>query len=103
MFKFNVPVQCSMFKFSQMQNFDVQNNVACKQSTIGCVDNVFSFVTMGRQVVLCFQRFVQHLDQTLEKVVNALRNIFHPFLNIFVEHFQRFYNGMNYKCVENHY
>ena len=69
-----------------MQNFDVQYNVACKQSAIGCVDNVLSFVTPGRHVVLSFQRFVQHLDQTLEKVVNALRNIFHPFLfslNIF--------------------
>ena len=68
-----------------MQNFDVQYNVACKQSAIGCVDNVLSFVTPGRHV-LCFQRSVQHLDQTLEKVVNALRNIFHPFLislNIF--------------------
>ena len=48
-----------------MQNFDVQNNVACKQSATACVDNVFSFVAMGRHVVLCFQRFVQHLDQTL--------------------------------------
>ena len=68
-----------------MQNFDVQHNVACKQSAIACVDNVLNFVTTGRHV-LCFQRFVQHLDQTLENVVNALRNIFNPFLfslNIF--------------------
>ena len=66
--------------------FNVQHNVACKQSPISCVDNVLSFVTTGRHVVLCFPRFVQHLDQTLENVVNALRNIFHPFLfslNIF--------------------
>ena len=73
------------------QNFDVQHNVACKQSAIGRVANVFSFVTTGRHVVLCFQPFVQHLDQTLEKAVN----IFHPFLYNFVEHFQRFYNGTN--------
>ena len=66
-----------------MQNFDIQNNVACKQSASGCVDILFSFVTTGRQVVLCFQLIVQHLDQTLEKVANALRNIFYPFLNIF--------------------
>ena len=91
----NISLSSNKSKFSQMQNFDVQHNVACKQSAIGCVDNVFSFVTTGRHVVVCFQRFVQHLDQTLEKVVNALRNIFHPFLNIFVEHFQRFYNGLN--------
>ena len=62
---------------------------------VGCVDNMFSFVTTGRHIVLCFQRLVQHLDQTLEKVVNTLRNIFYPFLKIFVERFQRFYNGMN--------
>ena len=78
-----------------MQNFDVQHNVACKQSAIGRVANVFSFVTTSRHVVLCFQRFVQHLDQTLEKAVRALRNIFHPFLYNFVEYFQRFYNGTN--------
>ena len=79
-----------------MQNFDVQHNVACKQSAIGLVlPMCLSFVTTGRHVVLCFQRFVQHLDQTLENVVNALRNIFHPFLYNFVEHFQRFYNGTN--------
>ena len=48
-----------------MQNFDVQHNVACKQSGIGRVANVFSFVTTGRHVVLCFQRFAQHLDKTL--------------------------------------
>ena len=60
-----------------MQNFDVQHNVACKQSAIGRVANVFSFVTTGRHVhvVLCFQHFVQHLDQTLEKPVKALRNV----------------------------
>ena len=79
-----------------MQNFDVQHNVACKQSAIGHVANVFSFVTTGRHIVLCFQAFVQHLDQMLEKAVNALRNIFHPFLYSFVEPFQRFYNGTNY-------
>ena len=69
-----------------MQNFDVQHNVACKQSANACVDNVLSFVTTGRHVVLCFQSFVQHLDETLENVVSVLRNIFHPFLfslNIF--------------------
>ena len=71
-----------------MQNFDVQHNVACKQSAIGRVANVFSFVTTGRHVVLCFQRFVQHLDQTLEKAVSALRETFfiHSYtisLNIF--------------------
>ena len=37
---------------------------------------------------------MQHTDQMLEKVANALRNIFHPFLNIF-EHCQRFYNELN--------
>ena len=78
-----------------MQNFDVQHKVACKQSAIGRVANVFSFVTTGRHVVLCFQHFVQHLDQTLEKAVNELRNIFYPILYNFVEHFQRFYNGTN--------
>ena len=78
-----------------MQNFDVQHNVACKHSAIGRVANVFSFVTTGRHVVLCFQRFVQHLDQMLEKAVNTLRNIFHPFLYNFVEHFKRFYNETN--------
>ena len=46
---------------------------------------------MGRHVVLCFQRFVQHLDQALEKVVNALRNIFHPFL-FSLNIFKSFYN-----------
>ena len=55
-----------------MQNFDVQHNVACKQSAISCVDNVLSFVTTGRHVVLCFQCFVQHLDQTLENVVEKV-------------------------------
>ena len=59
-----------------MQNFDVQHNVACKQSAIGRVANVFSLVTTGRHVFFCFQRFVQHLDQTLEKAVNELGNIF---------------------------
>ena len=78
-----------------MQNFDVQHNVACKEGAIGRVANVSSFVTTGRHVVLCFQRFVQHSDQTLEKAVNELRNIFYPFLYNFVEHFQRFYNGTN--------
>ena len=53
------------------------------------------FVTTGRHVVLCFQRFVQHLDQTLEKPVKALRNVVHPLLYNFVKHFQRFYNGTN--------
>ena len=78
----NISLLINKIKFSQMQNFDFLHNVACKQSSIG-------------RVVLCFQRFVQHLDQTLEKAVNALRNIFHPFLYNFVEHFQRFYNGTN--------
>ena len=78
-----------------MQNFDVQHNVACKQSAIGRVANVFSFVTTGRHVVLCFQCFVQHLDQTLEKPAKALRNVVHPLLYNFVKHFQRFYNGTN--------
>jgi len=55
-----------------MQNF-------CKQSAIGCVANVFSFVTTGRHIVFLFNP-VQYLDQTLEKAVNSLRNIFHPFL-----------------------
>ena len=31
----------------------------------------------------------------LEKAVNTLRNIFHPFLYNFVEHFKRFYNETN--------
>ena len=62
-----------------MQNFDVQHNVACKLSAIGRVANAFIFVTTGRHVVLCFQHFVQHLDQTLEKAVNVLSNIFYPF------------------------
>ena len=78
-----------------MQNFDVQHNAACKEGAIGRVANVSSFVTTGRHVVLCFQRFVQHSDQMLEKAVNELRNIFYPFLYNFVEHFQRFYNGTN--------
>ena len=62
-----------------MQNFDVQHNVACKLSAVGRIANVFIFITTGRHVVLCFQHFVQHLDQTLEKAVNALRNIFYQF------------------------
>ena len=88
-----------------MENFDVRHNVACKQSAIGGVANVFSFVTMGRHVVLCFQRFVQHLDQTLEKAVNELRNIFYPFLYNFVEHFSTLlqWKEYHYKCVKNHY
>ena len=73
-----------------MQNFDVEHNVACKQSAIGRVANVFSFVATGRHVGLCFQRFVQHLDQMLEKAVNELRNIFYPFSYNFVEHFSTF-------------
>ena len=63
-------------------------NVACKQSAIGRVANVFSFVTTGRHIVLCFQLFLQHWDQTLGNVV-------HPLLYNFVKHFQRFYNGTN--------
>ena len=78
-----------------MQNFDVHHNIACKECAIGRVANVSSFVTTGRHVVLCFQCFVQHSDQTLEKAVNELRNIFHPFLYNFVEHFKRFYNETN--------
>ena len=89
----NISLLIKQNKFSQMQNFDVQHNVACKH--IDRVANVFSFVTTGRHVVLCFQRFVQHLDQMLEKAVNTLRNIFHPFLYNFVEHFKRFYNETN--------
>ena len=77
-----------------MQNFDVQHNVACKQSAISCVDNVLSFVTTGRHVVLCFQRFVQHLDQTLKKRCQRVEKHFSSIL-IFVEHFQRFYNETN--------
>ena len=68
-----------------MQNFDVQHNVACKQSAIGRVANVFSFVTTGRHVVLCFQRFVQYFDQTLEKAVNVLRNIFDATFSTFIQ------------------
>ena len=78
-----------------MQNFDVQHNVACKQSVVRRVANVFSFVTTRRHVVLCFQRLMQHLDQTLEKPVKMLRNVVHPLLYNFVQHFQRFYNGTN--------
>ena len=69
-------------------------NVACKQSAIGRVANVFSFVTTGRHIVLCFQRFLQYWDQTLGNVV-------HPLLYNFVKHFQRFYNGTN--NITNHY
>ena len=88
-----------------MQNFDVQHNVACKQSAIGRVAYVFSFVTTGRHIVLCFQRFGQHLDQTLEKAVNELRNIFYPFSYNFVEHFSMLlqWNEYHYQCVKNHY
>ena len=80
-----------------MQNFDVQHNVACKHSAIGRVANVFSFVPTGssRHVVLCYQHFVQHLDQMLEKAVNTLTYISYPFLYNFVEHFKRFYNATN--------
>ena len=49
---------------------------------IGCVDSVWvSFVWNGAKRPL-FSTFVQHLDQPLEKVANALRNIIHPFSNI---------------------
>ena len=78
-----------------MQNFDVQNNfLLVNKALLVVLTMCFGFVTTGRNV-LCFQRFVHHLDQTLEKVANALRNLFHPFLNIFVEQCQRFYNGLN--------
>ena len=70
-----------------MQNFDVQHNVASKQSAFGCVDNMFSFVTMGRHIVLCFQRFVQHLDQTLEKVVNTLSTCLKCIVTAFKMHY----------------
>ena len=73
-----------------MQNFDVQNNFLLVNTKALLV-----VLTMSFGFVLCFQRFVQHLDQTLENGANALRNNFHPFLNIFVEHCQRFYNGLN--------
>ena len=80
-----------------MQNFDVQNNflLVNTKALLVVLTMSFGFVRTGRNVVLCFQRFVQHLDQTLENGANALRNNFHPFLNIFVEHCQRFYNGLN--------
>ena len=76
-----------------MQNFDAQNNLLLVNKGLLVVLTVcFGFVTGGRNIVLCFQRFLQHLDQTLEKVANALRNIFYPFLNIFIE--QRFCKGL---------
>ena len=80
-----------------MQNFDVQNDflLVNTKALLVVLTMSFGFVRTGRNVVLCFQRFVQHLDQTLENGANALRNNFHPFLNIFVEHCQRFYNGLN--------
>ena len=78
-----------------MQNFDVQHNVACKQSAIGRVPNVFSFVTTGDTLSFVFNAFCSILDQTLEKPAKALRNVVHPLLYNFVKHFQRFYNGTN--------
>ena len=73
-------------KFSLVQNFYVQNNLLLvNKALLVLLTMCFGFVTTWRNIVLCFQRFVQHLDQTLEKVANALGNIFHPFLNIFVE------------------
>ena len=82
-------------KFSQMQNFDVQYNVACKQSAIGCIDNVLSFVTPGRHVVVCFQRFVcAAFGSNVGKSCQRVEKHF-SFILIFVEHFQRFYNETN--------
>ena len=56
-----------------MQNFDVQLNLLLVNKVLLVV------LTM---CLALLQHFVQHLDQTLEKVANALRNIFDPFLNI---------------------
>ena len=66
-----------------MQNFDVQLNLLLVNKALLVVLTMCSaFLKRGETVVPCFQHFVQHLDQTLKKVANALRNIFHPFLNI---------------------
>lgn len=70
-----------------MQNFDVQHNVACKQhywSLPMCL------ALLQRGDTLSFV-----LNALLGKAVNTLRNIFHPFLYNFVEHFKRFYNETN--------
>lgn len=72
-----------------MQNFDVQHNVACKQSAIGCVDNVLIFVTTGRHVVLC-SAFGSNVRKSCQRVEKHFSSIL-----IFVEHFQRFYNETN--------
>ena len=85
-----------------MQNFDVENNfLLVNKALLLVLKMCFGFATTG----LCYnrakrgplQRFVQHLDQTLEKFANALRNIF-------VKHFKRFYKGMNditntFQCI----
>ena len=63
-------------EFPQMKNFDVKNNLLLVNKALLVVLTMyFSFVTTGRNV-LCFQRFAQHLDQTLQKVANAFRNLF---------------------------
>ena len=92
-----IAANCSkLIKFSQIHNFDVQNNfLLVNKALLVVLTTCFGFVKTKQNVVPCFQRFVQHLDQTLEKVANALRIIFHAFLNIFVKHCQRFYNGLN--------
>lgn len=63
-----------------MQNSEVQLNLLLVNKALLVVLTVCG--ALLQNVVLCFQRFVQHLDQTLEKVANAFRNIFHPSLNI---------------------
>ena len=77
-----------------MQNFDVQYNVACKQSAIGCVDNVLSFVTPGRHVVLLFSTLCAAFGSNVGKSCQRVEKQFSSIL-IFVEYFQRFYNETN--------
>ena len=73
-----------------MQNFDVQYNVACKQSAIGCIDNVLSFETRCP----LFSTLCAAFGSNVGKSCQRIEKHFSSFL-IFVEHFQRFYNETN--------
>ena len=65
-----------------MQNFHVQLNLLLVNKALLIVVLSVELCCNGAKRCPLFERFMQHLDQTLEKVANALRNIFHPFLNI---------------------
>ena len=65
-----------------MQNFDVQLNLLIvKKVPLVVLTMCLALLQWGAERSL-FSTFVRHLGQTLEKVANALKNIFHPFLSI---------------------